>query len=331
MDRITPLSPGEYASLLKRLPSRVHPGTRPHTLWGMAPVAPIHLGFDQLIVHQQWLVQAEAQHVVLLADLHAALSRGLSPAVIAPRAAYYQHYLQHVCGLSATFVRGTDIQRSPDYVDRLYTLLASARLNRLVAAAPDARTAFAVSQVAMQLVDPLVLGVDAVFADVGQAKIYDALPPDQRDRLSAGHGPNKLYPTLIYADLSCDTRGRPLRESTSQTRITIHDDHATLTRKIKKMYAPPAGQPLVPGSINALLEHFQWSVFPWTADPVPVRTRGGGGYSFFSSYEDLADAYEAGAIHPADGKNALLLMLWARLQDVQHQMPPALTSWITER
>ena len=95
------------------------------------------------------------------------------------------------------------------------------------------------------------------------------------------------------------------------------------------MYAPPAGQPLMPGTVNALLEHFQWSVFPWTADPVPVRTRGGGGYSFFSSHEDLADAYEAGVIHPSDGKAALLLMLWSRLQGVQQQMPPALTSWIT--
>src|SRR5437868_5606579 len=206
MKRITALSPGEYASLLKRLPTRPHSGARPLTLWGLAPIAPIHLGYDQLIVHQQWLVAAEAKHVVLLADLHAALSRGLSPAAIAPRTAYYQHYLQHICGLDARFVRGTDIQRSPEYIDRLYTLLASARLNRMVAAAPDARTAFSVSQVAMQLVDPLVLGVDAVFADVGQAKIYDAIPLEQRDRLS----PGELYPTIIYADLSCDTRGRPL-------------------------------------------------------------------------------------------------------------------------
>jgi tyrosyl-tRNA synthetase len=87
------------------------------------------------------------------------------------------------------------------------------------------------------------------------------------------------------------------------------------------MYAPPPGHTPIRGSVNALLEHFRWSVFPWTTEAVPVHLVAGG-YDFFHSYEDLALAYATGHIHPSDGKAALLIMLAARLQKIQARLPP---------
>ncbi|PZG18031.1 hypothetical protein C1J01_16310 [Nonomuraea aridisoli] len=277
------------------------PGAPPHTLWGISPLAPLHLGLDKLIVHQQWLIAAGAEHTIVLADVHATLCAGPMPHLNEQRTRCYEHYLLQECGLNATLVRGSAFQHSPTYQQQLGRLLASADVPPGRATRADARATAA----AMQILDPVFLGVDAVLVEAGDYR--------------AGDTPISIITPTLY-----DTHGRPLRESTPRTRITVHDDHATLTRKIKHMYAPPPEHTSAEdGRVNALLEHFRWSVFPWTAEAVPIHLAAGG-YAFFHSYEDLRQAYNAGRITPGDAKTALLIMLSARLQMIQVNLRLAL-------
>ncbi|MCP2353025.1 tyrosyl-tRNA synthetase [Nonomuraea thailandensis] len=239
---------------------------------------------------------------MLLADLHAALRGGVAPSATERQADCYEHYLTHICMLPATIVRGSAFQRSPTYQLQLAGLLDDSTGTN---AGSDPHTRAA----AMNVLDPRFLGIDAVVVD------QTALLPG-----SVGGHQSSGRPTPIYAPPLYSTTGRPLRESTPDTRITIHDSHHELVRRIKQMYAPPGDHTLAQGSVNAVLEYFRWSVFPWVDDAVPVHLTGGG-YGFFTSYEDLEAAYAAGRIQPSDAKTALLLMVSARLQTIQAHLP----------
>ncbi|MEV1002677.1 hypothetical protein [Nonomuraea sp. NPDC050202] len=266
----------------------------------------MHLGLDKLVILQTWLIEAGAEHTVLLADLHAALCGGVTPAAIERRADCYEYYLTQVCGMPATIVRGSAFQHSPTYQLQLARLLDNGTTLRA-----DASPETLARAAAMQTLDPRFLGVDAVVLDQdGPTSL-----PCPVDRHQGGDRPIPIYTPPLYC-----TTGRPLCESTPHTRITIHDNQHELARKVKQMYAPPAGHTLAQGSVNAVLEYFRWSVFPWVTDAVPVHMTDGG-YAFFTSYADLELAYATGGIQPSDAKTALLIMLSARLQKIQAHLP----------
>nr|AQZ63053.1 hypothetical protein BKM31_17710 [Nonomuraea sp. ATCC 55076]SPL98675.1 Tyrosyl-tRNA synthetase \ len=294
-------SPAAYAALVPALPSST-PGAPPHTLWSISPLAAAHLSLDKVLLHQKWLIQAGAAHTVLITDVHAALCPDADPFRIEQQARCYEHYLSQICGLAATIVRGSAFQRSPTYQLQLARLLDR---DTDTNAGNNPRTKAA----AMQILDPCFLSIDAVMLD------QETLLPRPAHRHQTGDGPAPIYTPPLYS-----TTGRPLRESTPDARIFIHDSQHELARKIKQMYAPPADHTLAQGSVNAVLEYFRWSVFPWVTDAVPVHLTDGG-YGFFTSYDDLETAYAAGQIHPSDAKTALLLMLTARLQTIQAHLP----------
>jgi tryptophanyl-tRNA synthetase len=339
----------DYHSLVEALERSL--GRAPISLWGVAPIAPIHLGYDRLIVHQRALRNAGAHHIILLADLHAVLTRGLSFGDVARRSFYYEQYLARCCDLRVTYIRGSEFQTGTEYVDKLYALMNTARVSWIHEALPPAlrdsgaaKFVFPMAYLLMQCLDAVHLQADLVLADRAQSKVYGlwrrlepALPPNtSRAEVIGTHVPSRrargwqpLLPRFEYVPLTHDIRGLPLNASTRETRISIHDDDETIDRKVRMMYAPP-GEDLAEGKGNALLEHFEWSVFPWRAGPIAVERRGAETLEF-DAYEDFERAYRLGEVHPGDCKPALFECVRDRVHTIRDQLAMAVTSWVDDR
>ncbi len=299
-------------------------GGSPRALWGLSPVAPLHLGYDELLVRLRRLAGAGARVTILLADYHAMMTHGLSYAEASRRALYAERFAVDVCGLDAEVVRGSGFQTRVDYVEPLFALMNQLALRDITDHLPGAVRGKAKDgslrlgacvYVVMQCLDAGYLGMDLVFGEAGQKKIYALMA-----------GAETGAPPGVYLPTGIDIQGRPLRESSAATRISIHDSRAVLEDKVRRMYAPPPGQPLEPGRRHALLECFEHSVFPWRSAPVPVRTEAGG-WRELASHEELAAAFADGALHPRELKRALVDCLWQRLAPAQEAMAPH-AGWI---
>jgi hypothetical protein len=298
----------EVAALARRAKQRLT------SLWGVAPIGPLHLGFDELLLRQRDLQRLGFEHIILVTDYHAMFSHGFSTDAARERALYYQRYFRWCLEPSARVMLGSSIQTSPQYTAELYQLAAKATFGQLrnhLARAPRKADRNGRGRLGdyiglcMQCLDPVHLGVDLVVAEAGQRKaysLYNRIDPPLAMRLIAH-----------YLPTGRDILGRFLRESSAATRITLHESRETLERKIRKMYAPPSGQALAPDVVNALLWHFRNSVFPWRHAPVPIQTERGTWVQYSDADRFEAD-YHSGLLWPATCKKALVEALWDRLR-----------------
>lgn len=313
------------------------------SFWGIAPVAPVHLGYDSLIVAQKEMVRLGLRHTVLIADYHAMLTHGLSISEISERATYYENYLRHCCGLSASYIRGTSFQTRPQYIESLYSAMSSLPVSTVreslsQVSKKDGADKSMVSTYMyglMQCLDCCYLGSEVVFAEQGQAKIYRLLDAFNGEVISNAKmhrhvgdvGAPQKPVAFIYAPTGHDIKGKPLNQSRAQDRISIHESEATLKSKIAAMFAAPAGQDIPQGRVNAILEYFKFSVFPWQSGAVRIVDINRRQQEYLDFDHFLAD-YNAGKLSPNDCKCTLHTSLWDRLSKIQATLGISICSWI---
>lgn len=308
--------------------------------WGIAPVAPLHLGYDPLFLGLKELVEARgARLTVLLADLSATLSHGLRPEEAAARARTMGLYLEQVVGIQARYVLGSSFKLDPGYTRARFLAESGMSLSRVRQSLPRAvrqdlskgRGSLATLALpVMQCLDPARLGAELVVGDAGQARFYRLYDRPERTISPSAEPGEARAPRLVRTQtlpLGTDILGRPLVESRAATRITIHESESSLHHKVRQMFAPPSGQPLPEGRVDALRATFRDSVFPWRRTPVRVRALGGGD-RLFTAAEELDHALSSGQIHPADAKAALVRCLGERLRSVQAALGTAATAWV---
>ncbi len=302
------------------------------TMWGIAPIAPIHLGYDSLILLQKALVDRGYHHTILLADIHAMMSYGLSFDDVEWRCSYYQYYISNICGCKATFIKGSYFQMRPEYVEDLYGILASITVAKIKDSFPKSWGnkpffAYQIIYPVMQCLDAYHLDVDAVVAEEGQKKIYKLVNIIKKSRLLRNRIRDRVSKEVLYLYIptSHDILGQPLIMSNARTRICIHETEESLRKKIRKMYAPPK-QELCEGRVNALLEHFKYSVFPWTKDSITVKTQSG--YKEYESFSTFEEDYYKGIISPQDAKDTLYKELSKRISYIQNKFRGGLTFWV---
>lgn len=325
---------------------------RPISVWGVSPVAPIHLAFDELIVRQKKLVELGCQHRVILADYHAMMTKGLSFQAASERTEYYSHYLKSCCELQADYISGSSFQSRIDYVEALFSLVSTTESRLIKNTFPKqfknsitgkAEPAFIYLYSLMQCLDVYYLGADLIFAEHGQKKIYDLLPKlemlatHSNPRFSPIQKPhyesNAVLPA-IYAPTGHDIKGEPLyKEITKQGdkasnyRISIHETYKSLAHKINQMYAPPSPQGVTKNRIHALLYCFKYSVFPWREQPIELPDNGGELVSF-DNYPDFYRAYMNNELDPSVCKDCLKEVLWQRLSKIRSVMGESLSAWV---
>lgn len=314
------------------------------SLWGVGPAGPIHFGYDTAALEQLELVAQGHAHTILFADLHVMMSHGLPYPEVRRRAAYYEAVFSAGYGIKARFLRGSDFETASDYVTLLLGASTQTTLTRLIGTLSagtsrddrQSRTLAAVLYSLMQCLDTVYLGTEIVLADDGQRKIYDLISSDQRFAQSiaaliehrAHYTATSMPEEYRYYPLMVDTAGKRLNESTSKTRISIHESPDSLLTKVKSMYAPPPGQPLADGRINALLAYLQYSAFPWLPMPVTIQTRDGA--IVCDAYAEAEQAYNEGRLHPGDLKHFLFESLLTRVRQFRDRLATVSYGWINQ-
>lgn len=315
------------------------------SFWGIAPTAPLHLGYDSLILAQKELIRLGFTHTILLADYHAMLTHGYSFEEASKRAIYYENYFRHCCGLPITFVRGSSFQTRQDYIELLYSTLSIISVLDVKNSLSKVSKSSGTDNVKiasyiygiMQCLDCYYLGANVVLAEWGQAKIYrmfDILQQEDLNDRSFNGVLKQSYKresfVFTYIATGFDIKGQSLNQSHSQTRISIHETENSLKKKIDAMFAAPPEQILPEDRVNAILEYFKYSVFPWRSQPIEVLDIDGNQrtYSLFDSFQS---DYQLGILHPNDCKNSLFSALWERLSLIQASMGSCICDWIDFR
>ncbi|KAL0306674.1 UNVERIFIED_CONTAM: Tyrosine--tRNA ligase 1, cytoplasmic [Sesamum radiatum] len=103
-----------------------------------------------------------------------------------------------------------------------------------------------------------------------------------------------------------------MSKSDPSSSIYMEDEEADVNLKIKKAFCPPKVV-----EKNPCLEYVKYIIFPWFHEFTIERKPENGGDKTFKSFEDLANDYESGELHPGDLKPALAKALNRILQPVR--------------
>ncbi|WP_149242231.1 hypothetical protein [Dyadobacter sp. 32] len=305
------------------------------SLWGVAPVAPIHLGFDSLVLLQKEAISLGVKrHYVIIADLHALMTKGMTWKENRARSYYYEFYFKEICKLENTdFLLGSFFQTRTDYVEELYSSMRDISLSKVRETMPSSAKnqtvySFVAVYALMQCLDIFHVNANYVLAENAQKKIYDLVPDIansfiQRTGIERNFttGLNKM--SFAYVKPAYDILGQNLNLSSSGSRISIHETDTSLIKKIKKMSIPPLGATFL---ANPLLETFKFSVFPWF-DVVSVKGLNGSIKEYYDFKQFESDYYNQ-VFHSIDAKNELYLKLRERISTTQSLMAKGITNWI---
>lgn len=314
------------------------------SLWGIGPTrGPIHFGYDVAALEQQKLIDEGYDHTILIADLHAMMTNGFTFDEARRRAQYCEAVFSTCYGLECRYVRGSDFQLSWDYVTLLFGLASKLNLKKSMdtfsratqeGAQASGEKVAAVLYPIMQCLDAPFLRADLLSADTGQKRIYDLIKPNSEIAQQIqglvnvrDTAPLEMPQEIRYHTLLVDTKGKRLNNSTSDTRISIHEAPQQLAKKVRGMYAPLPGQPLADGCVaNAVLAYAEASVFPWVDLPVTIETHGGP--VVCDDYAELERHYADGVVHPGDIKNLLVEVLSERVRKFRNQLADASYNWL---
>ena len=264
---------------------------------GYEPSGEIHLGHLVTVNKLMDLQAAGFEIVVLLADLHAFLNRKGSMAEVRQLADYNRRCFEGLGLKDVRFVLGSDLQLNPDYELLVLRLSQQITLNRAtrsmdeVGRQMEAPTVSQMIYPIMQMVDIGMLGVDAAVGGIDQRKIH---------MLAREHLVNVGFPApvCIHTPILNGLDGKKM-SSSSGNYISVADTEEAINKKCQKAFCPPECED------NAVLQMFQYHVFPRVLSVTISRPEKFGGIREFTAYQELEDAYRKGEIHPLDLKKTL--------------------------
>lgn len=292
-----------------------------HSLWGISPNAPIHLGYDKLLLNQKKLLSAGFEHTIILADIHLKLAKQNDNDLTSIKSQYYHAYFKDLIGLdNVNYVFGSSFQFTEEYTKLLHNAFVQSNLSDVSKTVPtfENNKISDLVQSLMQIVDLIYFKAQIAFGDSGQLRVYSLAR-----KILPKIGFKK--PIVLSAKLGHDLMGNELSQSTSKTRICIHESQSSIAKKIKKTYAP-----IQQVSDNPLIELCKYSVWPWIKEkPVSINLRPEG-QAIISSFDELCDLYEKDIIGPQELKQFVTYHLWNRISTYQsyYQNKPELVEWI---
>jgi len=133
--------------------------------------------------------------------------------------------------------------------------------------------------------------VDAAVGGIDQRKIHMLA----REHLVSAGYPS---PVCIHTPILNGLDGKKM-SSSSGNYISVADTEETIHKKCQKAFCPPGCEE------NAVLQMFQYHVFPRAGTVVVKRPEKFGGDREFHQYGEIEEAYRKGEIHPLDLKKTL--------------------------
>lgn len=292
---------------------------------GYAPTGEMHIGHFTTMRKLADFIEAGLEVTVLVADLHAHLDDEKSPFdLLDARTEYYTTAIEAMIEAAGAdpggvaFVRGQDIELTPEYTLELLRMAAETTLNRVQRAGSEVVRQSADPKLGglvyplMQSLDVKALDADIAYGGIDQRGIYmlsrEILPE---------HGHRK--PVCVFAPLLSGLTGGKMSASEEGSKIALTDDDDAIAEKIQGAYCP-AGEV----EDNGVLEYLRYLVFPVFAERdellVVERPEQYGGDLTYESYEDLETDFVSGELHPADLKPAAAVAISTVVDPVRERL-----------
>ena len=285
---------------------------------GFEPSGQVHIAQGLLrAINVNKMVEAGCDFHMLAADWHAWANNKLGGDLEKIRIA--GDYLVEVwksCGMDVKkvhFARSSDLLRHETYWKTVMRIARANTLQRLVRCAQimgrDESMQLQGSQIiypCMQAADIFELGVDITQLGMDQRKV-NMLAREIGEKLGfwkpvvvshhmlMGLQPQGAGGTGVEKEIAAK-----MSKSVPDSAIFMTDSSAEVERKIAKAYCPERqlGE-------NPVIEYCKYLVFEKNKKMKIERQAKFGGDTEFSSFEELASAFESGKLHPADLKKAV--------------------------
>ncbi len=288
---------------------------RPTAYVGYEPSGEIHLGHMMTVQKLMDLQQAGFNVIVLLADIHAYLNeKGSFEEIV--KIADYNRRVFIALGLDeskAKFVLGSEYQLDRDYVLDVLRFARITTLNRARRSMDEVsrrKEDPMVSQMIyplMQALDIAHLGVDLAVGGMDQRKIH---------MLARENLPKLGYkaPVCLHTPIIVGLDGEKMSSSKGNY-ISVRDPPDVVEKKIRKAYCPA-------GVVedNPVLDIARYHIFPRFGELKVERDEKFGGDVEYENFEELANDFKSGKLHPLDLKIAVAKYLNKLLEDARKRL-----------
>ena len=273
--------------------------------WGTMPTGGISIAYFFPMLKIADFLKAGLRVKILLADLHAALD-SVPWDLVEKRYNYYEKAIVTILktiGVDTKkleFVKGSDFQLTPEYMNDVLKLSVLSSVNDATRAASEAVKTAKVGNVKvsgliyplMQALDEEYLKVNIQFAGVDQRKIQvfarEFLPKiGYKQRI-------ELMSPMIRGLV-----GKQMSSSIEATKIDLLDDEKKVIVKIKNAECA-AGN-----SDNGIMALLQYLIFGVKNNFIVERDEKYGGNLVYESYEKVETDFKSKKLHPLDLKNAV--------------------------
>ena len=273
--------------------------------WGTMPTGSISIAYFFPMLKIADFLKAGLRVKILLADLHAALD-SVPWDLVEKRYNYYEKAIVTILktiGVDTKkleFVKGSDFQLTPEYMNDVLKLSVLSSVNDATRAASEAVKTAKVGNVKvsgliyplMQALDEEYLKVNIQFAGVDQRKIQvfarEFLPKiGYKQRI-------ELMSPMIRGLV-----GKQMSSSIEATKIDLLDDEKKVIVKIKNAECA-AGN-----SDNGIMALLQYLIFGVKNNFIVERDEKYGGNLVYESYEKVETDFKSKKLHPLDLKNAV--------------------------
>ena len=284
----------------------------PKAYVGYEPSGEIHLGHMMTVQKLMDLQQVGFEIIVLLADIHAYLNEKGSFEEIAEIADYNRRVFIAL-GLDESktkFVLGSEYQLDREYMMDVLKMARITTLNRARRSMDEVsrrKEDPMVSQMIyplMQALDIAHLGVDLAVGGIDQRKIH---------MLARENLPRLGYPApvCLHTPILVGLDGQKM-SSSKRNYISVRDPPEEVERKIRKSYCPA-------GVVedNPVVDIARYHILPRFGKLVVERDAKFGGDVEYTSFEQLAEDFKSGSLHPLDLKKAVANYLNKLLEDAR--------------
>ena len=273
--------------------------------WGTMPTGSISIAYFFPMLKIADFLKAGLRVKILLADLHAALD-SVPWDLVEKRYNYYEKAIVTILktiGVDTKkleFVKGSDFQLTPEYMNDVLKLSVLSSVNDATRAASEAVKTAKTGNVKvsgliyplMQALDEEYLKVNIQFAGVDQRKIQvfarEFLPKmGYKQRI-------ELMSPMIRGLV-----GKQMSSSIEATKIDLLDDEKKVIVKIKNAECA-AGN-----SDNGIMALLQYLIFGVKNNFIVERDEKYGGNLVYESYEKVETDFKSKKLHPLDLKNAV--------------------------
>ena len=320
---------------LDELRSLLETNDHPRGYVGFEPSGIMHAGTG-LIVGQKMsdYVDAGFHFIIYLAEWHGWINNKMGGVMenLATAAEYFKDCFTAL-GLPegrVEYLWASDVVDTKDYWGKVVRVMKSTSLRRTLRAMPimgrstdttDVETAWALYP-AMQASDIFQMDLDAACSGMDQRKVH-MLAREAASKLGFKvpvclHNP--LLPGLQLTDVNGsfdEDEGidrsikHKMSKSVSKGAIWVNDTPEEIKEKYRAAYCPEKAV-----EDNPVLAHARMVVFPHLGKLKVERPRKYGGDVEFSSFEELAQTYARGDLHPLDLKNGVSAAMIRLLEPV---------------